>query len=949
MASTYSDSLRVELQEAGANPGTWGTIANTVFELFDEGVAQFASIPITGSVALTITNGTASSGDTDQGRKSLLILTGTPGAGFVLTLPEVQKGWIIYNNTDSTATVKTTTDTTNVAVEANIFCGVYADGAGNMYQTTAKINESGLVPVSEIENVGATTISATQWGYLGALDQGLTTTANVTHADLNATGATTVGGTLGVTGATTVTTLNATGAATVGGTLGVTGATTVTTLNATGAATVGGTLSVTGAVTVGSTVDGRDIAADGSKLDGIEAAADVTDVTNVTAAGALMDSELTDITAVKALNQGVATTDSPAFVGLTATGATTVGGTLGVTGAATLAGLAYPAIDGASGQFIKTDGAGSLSFATPAGGGDVIGPASAVSGNIASFDGISGTLIQDTGVAASDIITLSSVGTFTNKTVDLTSNTLTGTTAEFNTALSDGSFATLAGIETLTNKTVSLTSNTLSGTTAEFNTALSDGSFATLAGIETLTNKTVNLTSNTLSGTTAQFNTALSDGSFTTLAGTETLTNKTLNLTNNTLSGTLAQFNAALSDGSFAPIASPALTGTPTAPTAADGTDTTQIATTAFVLANGGGTLTTATTTGAAQTIDFANSYQVVEASSPVTTLTFSSTDAVQEVNVLINSQEFGFNLTGASYDSVQFSTTGQDSAPQSMAFNTDGTKMYVLGNTNDSVFQYTLSTGFDVSTASYDSVSFSVSAQENGSVKGLRFNPAGTKMFMCGSSTDSIFQYTLSTGFDLSTASYDSVSFSVLSQESSIDSMNFNADGTKMFILGSGTDDVHQYTLSTGFDISTASYDSVLFDTSAEETNPTSFWFDPSGVRMFVVGTSGLDVSQYTLSTAFDVSTASFDNIDLAVNALTSDPSAIAFNPTGTKLYVMSASGSRIYQYTVPVSAKTFVFPTSLTTSTLTPANGYNSYKFVTVDSGTSYYLVSKAEGLGT
>jgi hypothetical protein len=57
--------------------------------------------------------------------------------------------------------------------------------------------------------------------------------------------------------------------------------------------------------------------AEQTKLAGIEAGADVTDTTNVTAAGALMDSELTNITAVKALNQGVATTDSPNFAGLT--------------------------------------------------------------------------------------------------------------------------------------------------------------------------------------------------------------------------------------------------------------------------------------------------------------------------------------------------------------------------------------------------------------------------------------------------------------------------------------------------------------------------------------------------------------------------------------------------------------------------------------------------------
>ena len=68
-----------------------------------------------------------------------------------------------------------------------------------------------------------------------------------------------------------------------------------------------------GAITTNSTFDGRDVAADGTKLDGVEALADVTDVTNVTAAGALMDSELTSIASVKALDQGLATTDSPTF------------------------------------------------------------------------------------------------------------------------------------------------------------------------------------------------------------------------------------------------------------------------------------------------------------------------------------------------------------------------------------------------------------------------------------------------------------------------------------------------------------------------------------------------------------------------------------------------------------------------------------------------------------
>lgn len=158
--------------------------------------------------------------------------------------------------------------------------------------------------------------------------------------------------------------------------------------------------------------------------------------------------------------------------------------------------------------------------------------------------------------------------------LNLSTVSLTGTLAQFNTALSDGDFATTANAQTLTNKTIDLSSNTLTGTTAQFNAALSDGNFATQAGSETLTNKTFNLASNTLTGTLAQFNAALSDEEFMSLAGGETVLNKSISLGSNTITGTIAQFNTALTDGDFATIAgtetltnksltTPTLTGAP--------------------------------------------------------------------------------------------------------------------------------------------------------------------------------------------------------------------------------------------------------------------------------------------------------------------------------------------------------------------------------------------------
>jgi len=66
--------------------------------------------------------------------------------------------------------------------------------------------------------------------------------------------------------------------------------------------TTTGGVNVDGNLTLTGTVDGRDVATDGTKLDGIEASADVTDTANVTAAGALMDSEVTNLAQVKAFD-----------------------------------------------------------------------------------------------------------------------------------------------------------------------------------------------------------------------------------------------------------------------------------------------------------------------------------------------------------------------------------------------------------------------------------------------------------------------------------------------------------------------------------------------------------------------------------------------------------------------------------------------------------------------
>lgn len=347
-----------------------------------------------------------------------------------------------------------------------------------------------------------------------------------------------------------------------------------------------------------------------------------------------------------------------------------------------------------------------------------------------------------------------------------------------------------------------------------------------------------------------------------------------------------------------------------------------------------------------------------------------------------------GYNLADASYDSISFSVATQETGPHSIRLKSDGTKVYVLGKqTADAVYQYTLSTAYDLSTISYDSVSFSVATQGT-NPNSIEFSPDGTKMYMLDVGNDTVFQYTLSTAWDISTASYASKSFSVTSQESSPHDLAFNSDGTKLFIVGLSSDKVHQYSLSTAYDISTASYDSVEFSVASQTTLPVAMHFNGDGTRLFVSGVSGnASIYQYTLSTAYDISTASYDSVSLDVSSQDSEPYGFTFDSIGSKLFLMGQSSDTIYQYSgmitytqtldlstgtffsftpsgptevsftnppasgvamaftlaIPRTTHTITFPSSVkweggTAPTL--SIGKTTYStFVTVDGGTTYY----------
>lgn len=259
------------------------------------------------------------------------------------------------------------------------------------------------------------------------------------------------------------------------------------------------------------------------------------------------------------------------------------------------------------------------------------------------------------------------------------------------------------------------------------------------------------------------------------------------------------------------------------------------------------------------------------------------------------------YDLTTISYVD-KFSVQTQDTAPAGIFFKSDGTKMYMLGDTGNAVYQYSLSTAWDISTTSYDSVSYTLS---DTSPDGIFFKSDGTVMYVLDSAMGAggIRQYSLSTAWDISTASSVTNTGSVISSYLGGEScFCMSSDGTKVYVGGqAGVDayEIHEFTLSTAWDVSSISYTSVRTTTDTEAFgNYYTFGLSISsdGTKLFVLGSNG-GIYSLALSTAKDLSTSVFDG-DSGYFGYDARHNGIFFKPDGTKLYTASNLSGKILEW---------------------------------------------------
>ena len=260
------------------------------------------------------------------------------------------------------------------------------------------------------------------------------------------------------------------------------------------------------------------------------------------------------------------------------------------------------------------------------------------------------------------------------------------------------------------------------------------------------------------------------------------------------------------------------------------------------------------------------------------------------------NTIEGTFDISTAVFVNAT-SIRSQESSPSGMAFSNDGLKMFVIGTSGDDINEYTLSTAFDVSALSFVN-STSISTQTS-SPTGMAFSNDGLKMFVVGFQEQNINEYTLSTAFDVSTREFTHDT-SVRLQEEKPTGITFSNDGLKMFVVGFREKNINEYTLSTAFDVFGRDYFIDAFSVATQENDPRDVAFSNDGLKMFVVGRSeSAVIHEYTLSTAFDVSTAAYAD-SLSISSRETSPTDMEFSNDGAKMFVVGISGDDINEYTL-------------------------------------------------
>jgi len=252
-----------------------------------------------------------------------------------------------------------------------------------------------------------------------------------------------------------------------------------------------------------------------------------------------------------------------------------------------------------------------------------------------------------------------------------------------------------------------------------------------------------------------------------------------------------------------------------------------------------------------------------------------------------------GFNLSNGGSQINLKDISSKQPIPGGITFNNDGSKVYITG-TNNGVHSFDCSRPFDISTATFNKF-FSVSENP----KGLAFNSDGSKLYtMQDISAPSFISYDLTTPFDIGTATRLNT-FDATGQNGFLKGITFSSNGDTLLTADNNNNNVFQFKLSTAFDITTTSFD-TSFDISPQTTSPNGITFNNRGDKMFVISNGAEKVFSYKLTQGFDINGTVTFQTAFDFSGTRPDPNGVDFNDDGTKLYVIGNKQGAIRSFSI-------------------------------------------------
>ena len=315
------------------------------------------------------------------------------------------------------------------------------------------------------------------------------------------------------------------------------------------------------------------------------------------------------------------------------------------------------------------------------------------------------------------------------------------------------------------------------------------------------------------------------------------------------------------------------------------------------------------------------------------TTFTFANPSDVQFFRVDVSG-----GLSGDPYDIVNTSLVGSYQLPTSLdnygvTIKPDGSKIYIADITGDQVYQYSMSPAYDVTSMQLEATSANFGSAYNVGPTHYAFNANGTKMFACGNAR--IQEYALSTAWYVNTATLTTTTSTQTAY-----SMKFNNDGTKLYYNNAVGDRIYEYDLSTAYDLSTMASQANGYYDYGSYSDAWHFDISNDGTSFYLMGDASSTVRKFTMSTAYDITTASYASVEKSLSF--SDPRGICFSSDGKYMYILDRGADILYQYY-------FGSPISITWPTVAWSDGQapsspplgktSSYSFVTDDGGTTYH----------